>query len=220
MSDRKPLAPAAAPAMSRTETRKIIAVTVIGAACLFLGVRYAFLVQPAAAREIRAACTGLRPSATNPQLGAVPTAGPVDFTAQSHAGEMVKLSDYRGQVVFVNFWASWCNVCKSEKPGLEQMAAELQSEYPDFQVLTLASDEDWEPVRQSLPQGSSFQVLLDPPQGDENLGTIAKSFGLKAVPESFVVDREGRVRYYFINKRDWDSDVAETCIRSVLDDAA
>jgi thiol-disulfide isomerase/thioredoxin len=215
MSDRK----APAPTSSKVETRKIIAITIIGAACLFLGIRYAFLVQPAAAREIRAACTGLRPSATNPSLGTVPTGGPVEFTAQDYEGKMVKLSEYRGQVVFVNFWASWCNVCKSEKPGLEQMADALQREYQDFKVLTLASDATWEPVKETLPQGSAFQVLLDPPQGDENLGTIAKSFGLKAVPESFVIDREGRVRYYFINKRDWDSGVAETCIRSVLDEA-
>jgi peroxiredoxin len=217
MSDRK--APAAIP--SKTETRKIIAITIIGAACLFLGIRYAFLIQPAAAREIQAACTGLRPSSNNPQLGRVPTEASVDFKAQDHEGKMVNLSDYRGQVVFVNFWASWCNVCKSEKPGLEQMAGALQSEYQDFKVLSLASDASWEPVRERLPEGSSFQVLLDPPANeDENLGTIAKSFGLKAVPESFVVDRDGRIRYYFINKRDWDSGVAETCIRSVIEEAS
>lgn len=216
MSDRK--APAAS--SSKVETRKIIAITIIGAACLFLGIRYAFLVQPAAAREIRAACSGLRPSLANPELGTVPTAGPVDFTAQDHEGKMVKLSDYRGQVVFVNFWASWCNVCKAEKPGLEWMASELQREYPDFKVLSLASDTSWDPIRERLPQGSAFQVLLDPPTGDENLGTIAKSFGLKAVPESFVVDREGKVRYYFINKRDWDSNISETCLRSVVEEAS
>lgn len=212
MSDRQ--APAAP---SKMEIRKIIAITIMGAMCLFLGIRYAFLVQPAAAREIRAACTGMRPSATNPLLGAVPTGEPVDFTAQDHEGNMVKLSDLRGQVVFINFWASWCNVCKAEKPGLDRMAGTLQSEYRDFKVLSLASDPSWEPVRESLPSGSRFQVLLDPPEGDENLGPIAKSFGLKAVPESFVIDREGRIRYYFINKRDWHSDVAETCIRAVLD---
>ena len=217
MSDRK--APAAT--SSKVETRKIIAITIIGAASLFLGIRYAFLIQPAAAREIQAACTGLRPSSNNPQLGRVPTEAPVDFKAQDHEGKMVSLSDYRGQVVFVNFWASWCNVCKSEKPGLEQMAQALQSEHQDFKVLSLASDASWDPVRERLPEGSSFQVLLDPPVGDENLGTIAKSFGLKkAVPESFVVDRDGRVRYYFINKRDWDSGVAETCIRSVIEEAS
>ena len=216
MSDRKaPAAPS-----SKVETRKIIAITIIGAACFFLGIRYAFLVQPAAAREIRAACNGLRPSFTNPELGVVPTGAPVDFTAQDHEGKMVKLSDYRGQVVFVNFWASWCNVCKSEKPGLERMTSELQRDYPDFKVLSLASDTSWDPVRERLPQGSAFQVLLDPPTGDENLGTIAKSFGLKAVPESFVVDREGKIRYYFINKRDWDSTISETCLRSVVEEAS
>lgn len=215
MSDRQ----ASSRAASR-ETRKIIAVSVIGAVCLFLGVRYAFLVQPAAAREIQAACKGLRPASTNPELGTVPTGEPVDFTAQDHEGNMVSLSELRGQVVFVNFWATWCNVCKSEKPSLERMARQLQSEYGDFKVLSLASDPGWELIRERFPDGSSFQVLLDPPAGDENLGQIAKSFGLTAVPESFVVDRDGRIRYYFINKREWDSGIAETCLRSVIEGAS
>ncbi|ACY18100.1 TlpA disulfide reductase family protein [Haliangium ochraceum] len=209
---------ASAPADKR-ETRRIVAITVIGAASLFLVTQFAFLIQPAAAREIQAACNGLRPAATNPSLGPVPGQQAVDFTAQDHEGKMVKLSDYRGQVVFVNFWASWCNVCKAEKPSLDVMARELQDEYGDFQVLSLASDTEWGPIRESLPEGTAFDVLLDPPANeDENLGAIAKQFGLKAVPESFVVDRDGTLRYYFINKRDWDSDIAETCLRSLLEE--
>lgn len=215
MSDRQaPSRPAS------KETRKIIAVSIIGAVCLFLGIRYAFLIQPAAAREVQAACKGLRPSSTNPMLGSVPTGEPVNFTAQDHEGNMVSLSDLRGQVVFVNFWATWCNVCKAEKPSLERMAHELQDEYGDFKVLSLASDPSWDLIQERFPEGASFQVLLDPPEGDDNLGNIAKSFGLKAVPESFVVDRDGRIRYYFINKREWDSSIAETCLRSLIEGAS
>jgi len=63
-------------------------------------------------------------------------------------------------------------------------------------------------------------VFLDPPAGDDNIGQIAASWGIKAVPESALIDRKGNIRAYFVNKRDWTSDVAETCLRSVIDERA
>ena len=209
-----------AAASSGRETRKIVVISIVGAACLFLAGRYMLMVQPAAEREITAACNGLRPSPTNAAFPSLPTPEPVNFSAQNHKGEIVELADMRGQVLFVNFWATWCNVCKSEKPGLERMAKELESEYSDFKVLTMASDPGWEPIRERYPDGSPLNILLDPPASeDDTLGAIAKSFGIKAVPESFLIDREGRIRHYFINKRDWDSTIAETCLRSVIEES-
>ncbi len=210
--------------MSRSKSaspRQIIAMIIVGASCLLIAVQYARLIEPAAAREIKAACSGLRPAADNPIYGKLPSDKIVNFTAQNYKGEMVSLSDFRGKIVFVNFWATWCTVCKSEKPGLETMVGELESD--DFVVLTLASNPEWEDIRQYMQdnypdQGLPFTVLLDPPSGDSNLGTIARSFGITAVPETFVFDREGRIRYYFINKRDWASGVAETCRRALVDE--
>jgi hypothetical protein len=72
--------------------------------------------------------------------------------------------------------------------------------------------------RQGLPSGTSFNVLLDPPSGDGNIGAIAASWGIKAVPESALIDRQGNIRAYFVNKRDWDTPVAETCLRSLIDE--
>jgi hypothetical protein len=71
--------------------------------------------------------------------------------------------------------------------------------------------------RQALPRGTPFKVLLDPPPGDENIGKITASWGIKAVPESALIDRQGNIRAYFVNKRDWHSNVAQTCLRSVID---
>jgi thiol-disulfide isomerase/thioredoxin len=156
-------------------------------------------------------------------------------------GNDVSLHDYRGKVVLINFWASWCGVCKTEKPGLAAMASEMAND--DFVVLAMASDRAWpdaltavleavaphavpegappakvnEAFRRALPDGTPFKLLLDPPPGDENIGKITASWGIKAVPESALIDRQGNIRAYFVNKRDWQSPVAETCLRAVID---
>jgi len=70
----------------------------------------------------------------------------------------------------------------------------------------------------ALPSGVPFDVYLDPPEGDGNIGKVAASWGIKAVPESFLVDRAGNIRAYFVNKRNWTSGIAETCIQSVIDE--
>ena len=97
-----------------------------------------------------------------------------------------------------------------------RLANELQSD--DFEVISLASDHDWEGVRGALSNGAPFKVFLDPPADDGNIGAIAARWGIKAVPESALIDRQGNIRAYFVNKRDWESPVAQTCLRAVIDE--
>jgi thiol-disulfide isomerase/thioredoxin len=209
------------PSPSRTtfRTRKLIAALVGGGLSLLLAAQFLALLKPAAAREIRAACNGLRPAVTNPALGTLPTAAE-EFTAQAPSGEQVSLSDYRGEVVMLNFWASWCEVCKSEKPSLEALKEDLGRE--GLRVISVASDQDWEAVQEALggalPHGTPLEVVLDPPEPGDNLGRIARAYGVGAVPETFLIDRQGNVRQYFINKRTWNSSVAKTCIRAFLNE--
>jgi thiol-disulfide isomerase/thioredoxin len=167
-----------------------------------------------------------------------------DFTAFDNNNRPVKLSQFRGKAVLVNFWASWCGVCKTEKPRLAAMAEELVDD--NFDVVTLSSDQNWNDVlvalveglsprtklpegdipmaqaldiyKRALPSGVPFKVFLDPPNDGGNIGAIARSWGIKAVPESALIDKNGMVRAYFVNKRDWESPVAETCLRSVIDE--
>lgn len=242
-----------------------------GVALIGIGVLAFFLwmVPPAAAREAVSACRGLNGMApldrqvTNdgrviePLHGStrlcpggkpcqLPVAAP-DFVATDITGKQVRLSDYRGRVVLLNFWASWCAVCKSEKPALTEMARELGGR--DYVVLTVVSDHNWAdaiaailqalvpnvrlPARDAkgqlslaeisavyeaaLPDGIPFTPLLDPPRGDDNLGPITQQWGITAVPESVLIDRQGIIRAYFANKREWTSPVAKTCLRSVID---
>lgn len=220
----------------------VVALVGVAVASLFL-----WMVPRGAEREAVAACRGLHgEQALNPALCAngkpcpLPIAAP-DFTAQDINGNPVKLSSLRGKVVLVNFWASWCGVCKTEKPKLYEMAEEMAGK--DFVVVALASDHDSATAmtaaiealapnvhvekgnegaayKQAFPDGLPFKVWIDPPAGDSNIGQIAASWGITAVPESALIDRQGNLRAYFVNKRDWQSDVAETCLRSVIDERA
>ncbi len=229
---------------------------VVGGAMAAVGVAllaaFLWMVPNAAAREEKAACRGLlgdqplNPALCNGQPCALPRPAP-DFTAMDHQGKPVRLSDFRGKVVLLNFWASWCGVCKTEKPALNAMANEMGRD--DFAVVALASDHNWSDVlialidslapgsvvpkgaagevpiaaaldayKKALPAGVPFKVFIDPPAGDGNIGAITASWGIKAVPETALIDRQGNIRAYFVNKRDWTSGVASTCIRSVLDE--
>jgi thiol-disulfide isomerase/thioredoxin len=229
------------------------AVALVGVIVLGL---FLWMVPAAASSEAEAACRGLKSGLDPDNRALCPTGDcklPIlapDFTAKDITGKDVKLSDYRatadrrGKVVLVNFWASWCGVCKFEKPALNAMAGEMASN-DDFVVIALASDHKWEDAltavldalapdavppgepsmakvsaafRKALPNGTPFQVLLDPPEGDGNIGRITAAWGIKAVPESALIDRNGKIRAYFVNKREWTLPVAQTCLRSVIDE--
>lgn len=182
----------------------------------FIGGMFLWLLQPAAARERAAACRALRPSASNEALGAIPRPAP-DFAVQDHTGAVRKLSELRGKVVFLNFWAQWCPPCIDEMPSLEDLQEELGDE--GLEVVALASNPQWDEVRAFFPEGTNLTVWLDPSsKEDEQIGDVARAFGVPALPETFIIDREGTIRYYYVNKRDWHSGVAVTCMRSLLEE--
>ncbi len=193
-------------------------VVMVGAAVLVTGAiaaLFVWMTPRAAAREVRAACTGLASDPTNPVLGRLPVAAP-ELTAPDYTGRMVKLSELRGKVVVLNFWGSWCSVCKSEKPSLSAMTRDLAQD--GFEVVTVASDVNWDAIKRVLPNGAPYQVLLDQTAEDGEVGNIAHSWGVKAVPETFIIDKKGQVRMYLVNKRDWRGDIAHTCIQSLIDE--
>jgi peroxiredoxin len=201
------------PSANRLKKRLLTGAAV--AVTLLLAVQYLRLLRPAQAREIQAACRYLDPSPSE-ALGQLP--GPeIDFSLKDHAGNPVKLSDLRGKVVLLNFWASWCVTCEAEKGSMEALQRKFDRE--ELLVLKVASDSDWDKVRARFPNGTPLTVLLDPPAEEGDTGTIARKYGVKKVPETFLIDRRGTVRHYFVNKRDWSTSAVETCLRSVLDEA-
>ncbi len=112
-----------------------------------------------------------------------------DFTLKSLGGGNLKLSEHRGEVVMVNFWASWCGPCRQEMPILEA----LYSQYKDlgFTILGVNVEEDAEAPRkllQSIPV--SFPILLDA----EN--KVSELYRVVAMPSTYLIDRDGNLRYF------------------------
>jgi peroxiredoxin len=101
----------------------------------------------------------------------------------------VRLTDYAGRVVFLNFWATWCEPCKRELPAFEQFTAEQGD--TGAVVLAVNSGEDEATVQAFLDaQGiTGLNVLLDPE------ATVAKQYGVFQIPVTFVIDTAGNVRY-------------------------
>ena len=159
-------------------------------------------------RSHEASCEALRPDPSNPVLGELPQPAP-DFTLKDFAGREVRLSSLRGEVVLVNFWATWCKTCVVEMPSMEKLAAHMRGK--PFRLLAVSVDDDWNAVRTFFPRGTQLQVVLDTSR------EVPKKYGTEKFPESFLVDKDGNIRYYVISDRDWSRPDVGACIDSLLD---
>ncbi len=111
-----------------------------------------------------------------------------DFTLKSNAGKNLRLSEYRGEVVMINFWAAWCALCRQEMPLLEELYAEYQP--LGFTILGVNVEEDSTQARKMLSElPVSFPILFD------SQSTVSKLYDVVAMPSTVLVDRDGNVRY-------------------------
>ncbi|HZS12721.1 MAG TPA: TlpA disulfide reductase family protein [Nitrospirales bacterium] len=121
-----------------------------------------------------------------------------DFKLPNLEDASVRLSDYRGKVVFLNFWATWCKPCKEEMPSMEVL-------YKNFEkdgLVILAVSIDRVTTKKDIPpfvksMNLSFPVLVD------SWGQTDKRYKLMGVPETYIIDRQGILREKVIGPRDW-----------------
>ena len=111
-----------------------------------------------------------------------------DFTLKSNSGKNLRLSELRGQVVMINFWASWCGPCRQEMPILDALHKRYAK--AGFSVLGVNVEQDSGLADQLLKDiPVSFPVLYDPDS------VVSKLYAVDAMPSTVMVDRDGRMRY-------------------------
>lgn len=120
-----------------------------------------------------------------------------DFTFPDLDGRKVSLSDYRGKVVLVNIWATWCPPCREEMPSMQKLYERFKGQ--DFEILAVSIDADGrEAVAPFVQQMNlTFPALLDPNE------KIRSLYAITGVPESFIIDRNGILVERVIGPLDW-----------------
>lgn len=120
-----------------------------------------------------------------------------DFSLPGLDGKQVKLSDYRGKVVLLNIWATWCLPCVEEMPSMQKLYNEFKG--GDFEILAVSIDAQGREVVAPFMKNHklTFPALLDPQ------GTIKTAYGLTGVPESFIIDKDGILIKKIVGPLDW-----------------
>ena len=123
---------------------------------------------------------------------------PVEIQLKDVYGNTVRLSDFRGKVVFLNFWATWCAACVVEMPSMEKLHRRLKDK--DFVMIAINMQESDVQVKAFFEKMKlSFAALLD------SNGEVATGFAVNALPTTFVLDKEGRIVGAAIGPREWNS---------------
>jgi peroxiredoxin len=133
-----------------------------------------------------------------------------DFTLPGLDGQMVRLADYRGKVVLLNIWATWCPPCVDEMPSMEKLYQTLKTE--GFEILAVSMDESGaQTVRPFMEKHQlNFPALTD------TEGAIKSLYQTTGVPESFIIDKDGVIVEKVIGPRDWASPGAVRFFRNLI----
>ena len=147
-------------------------------------------------------------------LGGTATAtGPAppapDFTLPARDGGEVRLSELKGQVVMINFWATWCGPCRQEIPLLQQIHAKYEP--LGFTMLGVNVEPDSAAAQNWLKDMPvSFPIVFD------RKSEVSSSFGVEAMPSSVLIDREGRVRHVHRGYKPGDEAVYADLVRGLV----
>lgn len=135
------------------------------------------------------------------------------FELPTLGGETVRLSDLEGQVVLVNFWATWCKPCEEEMPSMQRLYQAFEGR--PFQLLAVSVDDATAPVQEFRERFQlDFPILLDPEK------RAAAAYQAYRFPETVLIDARGEIVGRFIGPREWDSPAYVEQIRSLLPDSA
>jgi thiol-disulfide isomerase/thioredoxin len=141
-----------------------------------------------------------------------PVAAP-EFSLEDLDETAHRLTDYRGRVVVINFWAVWCPPCRGEMPSLERLRERFKDR--PFSILAINEGEDLDriqPFLWDLEPSPGFTVLLD-----SDL-TVSQAFGVRGLPTSFILDKQGRIVYRAVGGREFDHPEMVAAIEVLLEE--
>ena len=132
-----------------------------------------------------------------------------DFTLPDLNGQQVSLHDYRGKVVFLNFWATWCIPCREEMPAMEQLHQMFQSQ--GLAILAIDLKEGPDKVNAFFEQHRlSFTALIDQD------GSVFRDYGVMGLPTTYLISRQGMLLARGVGGRDWTRAEGKDLIRGLL----
>jgi len=136
--------------------------------------------------------------------GATPSLALRDLQGKEH-----KLADYRGKVVLLNFWATWCDPCREEMPSMQRLQDKLAGK--SFAILAIDYGEGAPRIQDFLKKVPvRFTVLLDRDT------SVATAWKVKVLPTTLVLDPQQRIRYSVVGDLEWDSQSVEDTIKKLL----
>lgn len=135
-----------------------------------------------------------------------------DFPLPDLEGNVQRLSDFRGKVVLLNFWATWCPPCRAEMPSMETLYQAYKGQ--GFEILAVSSDVQGAAIVQPFMEKYrlSFPALLD------TTGRVNGMYGVRSIPTSYLLDRQGQVVSREIGARNWANAEARALIASLLEE--
>ena len=133
-----------------------------------------------------------------------------DFTLPDLSGNSIRLAELKGNVVLVNFFATWCAPCRDEMPTLEKVFRTYQNK--GFLVLGVAGDSKGQEVVEPFVKkyGVTFPVVLDA----ENV--VQRQYGVRGIPAVYLFDRQGKIATMYVGGANWDSAEAHALIDELL----
>lgn len=132
-----------------------------------------------------------------------------NFILKNLSGNEVSLKDYRGQIILINFWATWCLPCRIEMPSMEKLYAKYKKD--GFTILAIDLQEDADDVKAFKEEYKlNFPILLD------SDGSVAQFYGVISIPTTYLVDRDGYLIGVAIGARNWADENAFMLIEQLL----
>ena len=123
---------------------------------------------------------------------------PIEIRLNDLTGRPTSLSEFRGKIVFINFWTTWCLACVVEMPSMEKLHQKFKDK--DFVMLAVNLQESASKIRQFFKEYKlTFLALLD------TTGDVGAAFGIRSIPMTFILDKNGRIIGKILGPREWES---------------